>query len=415
MVVTKIIPFELEVESLKRGASRMAIAASFLALAGCSTPDWVNPVNWFEDTADAPQQIEQPEEEVAKAPATSSDEDGEFPKLGDTPPVPGKTISIKDAETIEQGLKADKEKAQYTDQKLRADTAIQPLPTPKPVEAPAPAAAAPSASVASSGPLTAPATVAPVTSAPLTAPKPVSAGTAPTLAAPSQATQGGVKLMPNAAPVTTPEDAYAQRVPGGNTVVISGSGVNDVYQRQLAASAATTTTLPASTQFQSYPVQPLNNSAVAVSPIVQDTYNQPVALGYGNATGVGGAAQNVGYSSYGEPAAIIHFEVGSSRVGSGDMSKLRSIAKQYGQQGGIVKVVGHASSRTRELPLDRHKLVNLRMSQERATSVVKALINLGVPSESIAVESKSDLMPLTREAMPSDEAKNRRTEIFLVN
>ncbi len=96
------------------------------------------------------------------------------------------------------------------------------------------------------------------------------------------------------------------------------------------------------------------------------------------------------------------------------MQKIADIAAMQRQTGATVRVVGHASSRTRQLPVGRHKMVNLRMSQDRSSSVVKALISRGVNPQNISVESVSDSMPVTRESMPSEEAKNRRTEIFLV-
>lgn len=399
MVVTQNKLVNISRHDVKKGATKLALAIALLSIAGCSTPDWVNPGNWFDDEG-APVPIENSQ-------PSAEDADGEYPKLGSTPAVPGQTVSIQEAETIENGLKADRDNAQYTDEKLRADTAVQPLPKPKPV-------ASPLSETTQDGPAVAAVPAAPVSTAPLIPITPAAPAQIPT----PQQTTNGVKLMPNAAPITTPDQAYARQVPGSNTVVISGNGVEDVFQKQLAASAATTTTLPASTQFQSYPVTPLDNSAVTVAPIVQDTFNQPVALGYGSATGNSGYSNGYAGNSDsvgGLPAAILFFETGSSRVGQGDMNKLRQISQMQRNNGAVVKVVGHASSRTRELPLDRHMMVNLRMSQERSTNVVKALINLGVPSQNIVVEAKSDSVPLTREAMPSDEAKNRRTEIFLVN
>ncbi len=396
-MVNMQISSSLEIEALKKGVSRTAIAASMLMLAGCSTPDWVNPGTWFEGGGDAdrPEQIAQPE--------------GEYPKLGEVPDEAGKTVSIQEAEDIQEGLKADRQNAQYTDEQLRADTAQQAAPRPKaPIAPPAEAA-----QTAPTGPAIAAAPTPAVNSTQI--PQPGRSATAvPTPVATSTA-PGGVKLMPNGAPVTSPQQAYTRVAPGTGTTVISGSGVTDVFQQQLAASAATTTTLPANTQFQSYPVRPLGQTAVAVSPIVRDTYNKPVALGYGAAVN---GARSPAYRAQGvvgaKPDAVIHFEVGSARIGAGDRKKLSQIAALQRQSGGMVKVVGHASSRTRELPVDRHKVVNLRVSQERSSAVVTSLIKMGVDSRNIIVESVSDSAPLARESMPSDEAKNRRTEIFLV-
>lgn len=396
MIVTEKTEQPFNFSDIKKGASKLVMVSALFALAGCSTPDWVNPMNWFGDD----------EEELAAAEAVPAPDStaAEYPKLGDAPAVPGKTVSIQEADQIQRGLKADRDQAKYTDQQLRADTSVQGLPQPKPAVAPQPVNS-------DEPPLPTAAPSQPVQSAPLTQPAPVVA------AAPAQtqviggnfpAAQqpGGVKLMPNPAPVTSPQDAYARLAPGSNTVVISGNGVQDVFQKQLAASHSTVTTLPASTQFQSVQQLPLNNSAVAVAPIVRDVYNQPVASAFGTTP--------TSFGVLGNPDAVIHFQTGSARLGAGDIRKLKAIASAQRQSGAMVKVVGHASSRTRELPVDRHKLVNLRISQQRASVVVQGLINQGVAPQNIITESRSDSMPVTREAMPSDEAKNRRTEIFLV-
>jgi len=367
--------------NMKKGASRLVMGAALLAIAGCSTPDWVNPVSWFDD--------EEPIETVAA--------NGEYPKLGDVPDVAGQTVSIEEAASIQEGLRADRQNAEYTEDNLRAATTPQTMPVPN----------APVAQVASAtGPAITPSPSQAVTSGQLNQPV-----TAVSQFPVVSQTPGGLKLMPNAAPITTPQQAYARQVPGGSTVVISGTGVNDVFHQQLAASAATTSTLPANMQFQSFAAQPLGATAVSVHQVVRDTYNSPVALGYGATTGF----RSSGAGFMGAPAAVIHFETGSARLGAVDLSKLKQIVQTAQQTGASIKVVGHASSRTRQLPVDRHKLVNLRMSQERSGIVVNRLIKLGVSPSKIIVESLSDSTPVMQEAMPSDEAKNRRTEIFLVN
>lgn len=412
------ISSSLDLDGFKRGVSRTALGAALLVVAGCSTPDWADPTEWFDgDSGDAnrPKQIEQKEEA------------GDYPALGAVPDEAGKTVSIEEAKDIEQGLKADRENAQYTDEKLRADTAVQTLPAAKAPITPPAAITAPSTTAPATGTAVQAVSVPTVTAAPI--PQPVQVPGVPKFPQvsapavgqfPQTAQVTGLKQIPNAAPVTTPQQAYTRVAPGTGTTVISGTGVNDVFHQQLAASAATTMTLPAGTQFQSYPTQPLGQSAVTVSQIVRDTYNSPVVAGYGASVGgvptgrpaVAGYGSNLGTGA--QPDAVIFFETGSSRVGAGDRNKLKQIAKAQKQNGGVIRVVGHASSRTRELPVDRHMLVNLRMSQERSNAVVTNLIKIGVPSTSIVVEALSDSAPLTRESMPSAEAKNRRTEIFLV-
>ena len=76
-------------------------------------------------------------------------------------------------------------------------------------------------------------------------------------------------------------------------------------------------------------------------------------------------------------------------------------------------MVGHASSRTKNLPVAKHKLVNFWISMDRAQSVARELIRQGVPSNAIVVESRSDSDPRFFESMPADEAENRRAEVYL--
>ncbi|MCG8492634.1 MAG: hypothetical protein MI743_13520, partial [Sneathiellales bacterium] len=305
-MVNMQISTSLPLETLKKGTSKIAIVTSMLLVAGCSTPDWVNPGNWFEGEGDAarPEQIEQPETE--------------YPKLGDVPEEAGKTVSIQEAKTIEEGLKADRQNAEYTDEKLRADTAQQVAPRPP---APASQSVAPvqpaTAATVQPGPAVTAAPSPQVNSAEIAKPVPVPApATVSPIARSTAPGQPGVKLMPDGAPVTSQTQAYAQIAPGTGTTVISGTGVNSVYQQQLNASAATTTTLPANTQFQSYPVRPLNTNAVAVPKVVRDAYNQPVAVGYGNAVqGRTGAPAYGSQAANVKPDAVIYFETGSSRIG----------------------------------------------------------------------------------------------------
>jgi outer membrane protein OmpA-like peptidoglycan-associated protein len=79
-----------------------------------------------------------------------------------------------------------------------------------------------------------------------------------------------------------------------------------------------------------------------------------------------------------------------------------------------VEIVGHASSRTRNMDPFEHKLVNFEMSLQRANAVAEALINAGAPSERISVLAVGDSQPLSSEAMPAGEAENRRAEIYLI-
>jgi flagellar motor protein MotB len=78
-----------------------------------------------------------------------------------------------------------------------------------------------------------------------------------------------------------------------------------------------------------------------------------------------------------------------------------------------VTVVGHSSLRTRDMEPDRHNRVNQKLSEDRATAVSRELIRFGVTAASIQVSAVSDSRPLYYEYMPTGEAGNRRTEIYL--
>lgn len=371
-----------------KSVGNMSAMALVLMLGGCSwVPDWADPTEWFgsSDDSDRPQQIEQ------------ANGDKAFPSLGTVPATPGTSVSIAEADSIKQGLSADREKAKYTDQTLRADTSVQTAPAPKvPVVAPPqPTAAAPVAA-------------------------PVAVTPQPSTVAPIQLTRPAAVPAVRAAP--------AQMAPQTGTTVIGGDGtsIQSIYQQQLAASSATVTTLPANIGFQAQPIHPLGNSAVALPQIVKDTYNQPIVISSTgqviNEAAASGSTrmtpsyggQSLGAATSG-PDLVVKFARGSHRVGAGDKQKLKKIADAAKSSGARIMVVGHASSRTRDLSVERHMMVNLRISQQRADSVVKALRSLGVSGDRIIARAISDSQPIYAEAMPRGEAENRRTEIFLVN
>ena len=115
------------------------------------------------------------------------------------------------------------------------------------------------------------------------------------------------------------------------------------------------------------------------------------------------------------PVATILFADGSARIGRGDLEIIRQVYNGYRARGGRIHVVGHASSRTRNLDQASHQLANFSISYERAGSVSEALQRLGVPPEAIVVTAMSDQEPSFFEVMPAGEAGNRRVEIFFEN
>jgi outer membrane protein OmpA-like peptidoglycan-associated protein len=88
-------------------------------------------------------------------------------------------------------------------------------------------------------------------------------------------------------------------------------------------------------------------------------------------------------------------------------------AFQAGGGTGTIKVVGHASSRTANMPVERHLEVIFQKSQARADAVAQALIRAGVPADRVQIEAVGDSQPIYYESMPKGEDGNRRAEIYV--
>ena len=113
--------------------------------------------------------------------------------------------------------------------------------------------------------------------------------------------------------------------------------------------------------------------------------------------------------------ATINFYSGSSQVDGSGLSKIKRVAKIAKEREAKIKIVGHASRRTKDMPLAKHKLVNFNISDKRAQSVADVFIKkYNFPSNNIFTEAVSDTKPLFKENMPAGTKANQRTEIFLI-
>ena len=115
------------------------------------------------------------------------------------------------------------------------------------------------------------------------------------------------------------------------------------------------------------------------------------------------------------PAAVVLFPHDTTILSGDARAKVRAAVDAFHASGerGFVKVVGHSSSRTANMPLDRHLVYNFERSQARATAVARELIKEGVPADKVLVEAVGDSQPVYYESMPQGEDGNRRAEIFL--
>ena len=125
---------------------------------------------------------------------------------------------------------------------------------------------------------------------------------------------------------------------------------------------------------------------------------------------------NVYANPQGLPAtAVVFFPGDSVYLNAEARAQVRAAAEQFKAQGGQgnVRVVGHSSSRTANMPLGRHLEIIFHKSQERANAVVQELIRDGVPASKVLMEAVGDSQPVYYESMPKGEDGNRRAEIFL--
>ena len=133
-----------------------------------------------------------------------------------------------------------------------------------------------------------------------------------------------------------------------------------------------------------------------------------------DAGGAGAQETAAAYPSVPQVAArTIYFAHGSTSLPAKGRELLREVAAWFREKGGAIRVVGHSSSRTGDMDPVRHKLINFKVSLDRANAVAQELIRLGVPPDKLIVSAKSDTEPIYFEIMPLGEAGNRRVDIYL--
>ena len=129
-------------------------------------------------------------------------------------------------------------------------------------------------------------------------------------------------------------------------------------------------------------------------------------------TPLGMAAANNGGVS---PTEIIYFAGDGTSLSQASRTQVSKAVAAFEARGGTgtVKVVGHASSRTANMSVERHLEVIFQKSQARANAVAQALIKGGVPADKVQIEAVGDSQPIFYESMPKGEDGNRRAEIFV--
>ena len=387
-------------------------------LGGCSiVPDWAdptdwsyrwaNPVNWYEGVFG-----DDDSELTVTTVSSVPGEDDDFPNLSSVPDRPIILETSEERATVAEGLIADREQARYTDEVIRTGPAA-----PEPVEIAAAELDEPPRSIAALEEIEPIAPVTPSEPRQALTLDPLEPMPAPAVTVAPMDPLDGLTTVPTITALTQPDLGRPSVAPMAAVELVAyapGQEVlSQVFAQLLGESASTVTTAPANAAFTAPTAEPLGAGATAIPDVVRETYNAALTatadLGGAAAFEASAAAARGGLYQN----AVVNFNVGSSRIAASYRGALQQVVAEHQARGGFVRVVGHASSRTRDLPIDRHMVVNFRISLERAEAVARELVRLGASPDAVFIEARSDTEPVYYESMPAGEAENRRVEIFL--
>jgi len=108
--------------------------------------------------------------------------------------------------------------------------------------------------------------------------------------------------------------------------------------------------------------------------------------------------------------ASMLFDAAGTKLSDKSMLMLKNIALVLHNYRGKVEVAGH----TDNIPLKSKRYnSNWELSSARASTVVQALINLGIPPERLRATGYADTMPLASNATPEGRSKNRRVAFIV--
>jgi outer membrane protein OmpA-like peptidoglycan-associated protein len=368
------------------------VVGGVLLLGGCtSVPDAVNPAEWYRSTMD----FFDGDDKEGQAARTSNGKEEKDSHLkadrGKQPP--GADKPFPSLASVPSGLGADRSERKYASAPSRQGDAVNVLSEEPRDKKPAPAQIASAPPPPQAAPAPAVEAAAPVRLRP---PPPSESIPTPSAVAPQAprltpppGNQGGNQVGNQVAelPPVQPEpslsyDPYA-------TVVVSSGGMEMADQ---VAQAAPTARMPV------MPTRSLSELTRAAPQMQQAPSYAPVSAGGQGLVKV----------------ATILFPNGSANLSARDRRILSDVAQLQRESGGRpVVIVGHASSRTRNMTPVRHSTVNYRLSQNRADTVARSLRAMGIPDRAMRVQAAGDAQPIYYEVMPSGEAGNRRADIYI--
>ncbi len=106
------------------------------------------------------------------------------------------------------------------------------------------------------------------------------------------------------------------------------------------------------------------------------------------------------------------FDSGSASLKPRARQELKSLAQELNRLQQPIRVEGH----TDNVPLGRGGRSNWELSAERATSVLRFLLDAtALPPDSFSVAGYGEFHPIASNATPAGRAKNRRVDIVILN
>lgn len=396
------------------------VAALATAASGCQTMSDLDPTGLLSDDEVVESQFSTDSEQQAIADANTT-----TPDLAGIPTRPAAPDTLAQADGA-QSVAAAGAQAQYSAEALRAGTeASAPPPVASDANAARQALAAsdappttfagdtpPSAgSIPDAAPPVAMASAAPPPSAaaPLPAPAPAPVASAPI--APPPGAEPAVPAVPMTAAgrmaMVNPSDAQLGFKPSSAPPL--NSSISQWVSPPILAHYRQTTALAGSAGTGSPAVAAVPSKGVGGPAMTGDVIANLDAVP-GTPAGMA-AAMNGGIP----PTATIYFAGDGTSLPASARAQVQNAvaAFQAGGGNGSIKVVGHASSRTPNMSVERHLEVIFQKSQARANAVAQALIRAGVPANKVIVEAVGDSQPIYYESMPRGEAGNRRAEIYV--
>ncbi len=408
----------------------VSAAVLLAAVGGCSwVPDAINPVEWYKNTTEffagaddkKPAATESDKKQSTLAADRGKPPPGAgkpAPNLGwfpDRPPI----TRAERSRLAAQGLVSDREGRRYSSESIQRQgepvgalaPRIKAAMPDAPAAPPPPAMPTPSPSPAAPPPVAAPAAPPPPVAAPLMA-----APAAPPPVAPS-VSMAAVSAAPPAAavappPVTAPPSSRVRETRQARPVLRPPAAAPALKPPPATASVP----LPVPGPFETLVVSSAGVELAAAPLRASRPVASPAPRGRVKIRRTGGTSRFRQSGAALPPGAVkvatIQFSNGSAELDARDRRILTEVFRLHRQRGGKMRVIGHASRRTRNLDPATHDMVNHRISAARADSVARELIQRGVQADEISVDARADSEPIYYEIMPSGEAGNRRTEIY---